>query len=262
MNFYTSQEGSNNIVFHAPHGGLVIPPGERELFLFDDKGLEEEHLNMVDWYTNDMVHKLHQSTGSNFFLNHLSRLVCDPERFIGEGEEMESVGMGFAYTHGHQRQKIRDLSDFDKERILKSYYEPYAASFTNLVDDVLAREGSAFILDIHSYATKALPYELHGDGERPEICIGFDPFHAKKEHIDAIATVLGEHYSVSCNSPFAGSYVPLKHYGKTPEVSSIMLEIRRDVYMQEHVGLKDTPKYSLLVERLEKACNMLNRVLG
>jgi N-formylglutamate amidohydrolase len=38
------------------------------------------------------------------------------------------------------------------------------------------------------------------------------------------------------NSPFAGTYVPLKHYGKDPRVSALMIKIRRDVYMSEPGG--------------------------
>jgi hypothetical protein len=32
------------------------------------------------------------------------------------------------------------------------------------------------------------------------------------------------------NTPFAGTLVPLKHFGKEPRVNSVMLEIRREVY--------------------------------
>lgn len=78
----------------------------------------------------------------------------------------------------------------NKDRILKSYYEPYAASFTDLVEGVLEGEGSACILDVHLYASQAIPYELHSDDERPEICIGFDSYHACPEIIDALFSVL------------------------------------------------------------------------
>ena len=38
------------------------------------------------------------------------------------------------------------------------------------------------------------------------------------------------------NSPFEGTYVPLKYYGNDPRVSALMIEIRRDVYMSEPGG--------------------------
>ena len=38
------------------------------------------------------------------------------------------------------------------------------------------------------------------------------------------------------NEPFAGTYVPLRLHGKDDRVHSLMLEIRRDVYMTEPGG--------------------------
>ena len=35
------------------------------------------------------------------------------------------------------------------------------------------------------------------------------------------------------DSPFAGTYVPLRYYGNDARVASIMIEIRRDQYMDE-----------------------------
>jgi hypothetical protein len=38
------------------------------------------------------------------------------------------------------------------------------------------------------------------------------------------------------NTPFAGSYVPLRHWQREPLVSSAMVEARRDLYMGEPGG--------------------------
>jgi hypothetical protein len=38
------------------------------------------------------------------------------------------------------------------------------------------------------------------------------------------------------DSPFAGTYVPLAHWRRTPQVRSIMIEVRRDLYQSEPGG--------------------------
>ena len=35
------------------------------------------------------------------------------------------------------------------------------------------------------------------------------------------------------NEPFAGSYIPLRHFGRDNRVSSVMVELRRDTYMRD-----------------------------
>ncbi|MAJ04726.1 MAG: hypothetical protein CMH03_08485 [Marinovum sp.] len=38
--------------------------------------------------------------------------------------------------------------------------------------------------------------------------------------------------------PFSGSIVPMKYWQKEPNVKSVMIEIRRDLYMNEKTGTK------------------------
>ena len=52
------------------------------------------------------------------------------------------------------------------------------------------------------------------------------------------------------NTPFAGTLVPLKHYGKEPRVNSVMLEIRRDQYMDESSMVVDNERINLLKSML------------
>ncbi len=45
-------------------------------------------------------------------------------------------------------------------------------------------------------------------------------------------------FTVKYNEPFKGSIVPLKYLNKNKNVQSIMIEVRRDLYMNEKTGKK------------------------
>ena len=82
---------------------------------------------------------------------------------------------------------------------------------------------------MHSYPVRKLPYELHGDGPRPEVCIGTDDFHTAPELAEATTLAMGRvTEDLGLNSPFAGCYVPLEQYETNRAVQAVMLEIRRD----------------------------------
>ncbi|MCW4386334.1 N-formylglutamate amidohydrolase [Salinibacterium sp. SYSU T00001] len=228
---FTATERDSPLILHAPHGGRTIPERFRASFVVSADELEAEKDRMTDHFTGELVASI---TGASSVVNHLSRLVVDVERFPDETEEMNQVGMGVLYTHGSQRQEIRRPSALERGELL-AFFDTYSRRFTELVDETLARHGRAVILDVHSYPQHPLPYELHSESRRPQLCIGFEPFHAPDALLDAVRSAFAD-LEQGDNGPFAGSYVPLKHYRKDARVQSVMLEVRRDVYMDEESG--------------------------
>src|SRR5947209_15892928 len=141
---------------------------------------------------------------------------------------MRVVGMGAVYTRTSHGEPLR-REDAERERnLLDEYFHPYAQAMTQLVDDRLDATGHAVILDVHSYPSKPLPYELHADGSRPAVCLGTDAFHTPRWLIDAARAAFEPCGEIELNTPFAGCYVPLRHYNAQPAVSAIMIEVRRD----------------------------------
>ena len=65
-------------------------------------------------------------------------------------------------------------------------------------------------------------------------------------------TIFWTHYScwIFLNSGLEFNHCCLKHFGKEPSVNSVMLEIRRDQYMDESNMVVDSERINLLKSML------------
>ncbi|WP_314616102.1 N-formylglutamate amidohydrolase [Streptomyces stackebrandtii] len=229
------------VLLHVPHSSRVIPPDVRDGILLGDEELDRELDHITDAHTAEIAASASATAGLApwQFVNRLSRLVVDPERFPDEREEMLAVGMGAVYTRTTHRTPLRPGA-FDPAPLIDRYFTPYAQGMADAVAERLAATGRAVIIDVHSYPTEPLPYELHGEGPRPPVCLGTDAFHTPPALLDAAREAFGGVGGLATDTPFAGTYVPLPYYGKDPRVSALMIEIRRDVYMSEPGGAAGT----------------------
>ncbi|MET9962252.1 N-formylglutamate amidohydrolase [Streptomyces sp. NPDC006326] len=225
------------VILHVPHSSRAVPADVRAGIVLDDRDLERELDHITDAHTAEIAAGAAAKARITpwRFVNRLSRLVVDPERFPDEREEMAARGMGAVYTRTTHRAELRPAG-FDGKPLIERYFHPYAEAMTAAVEERLSAVGRAVVLDVHSYPAEALPYELHGDGPRPPVCLGTDPFHTPAPLLDAARQAFAPFGGVGLDSPFAGTYVPLRYYGKDPRVSALMVEIRRDLYMSEPGG--------------------------
>lgn len=225
------------VILHVPHSAREIPAEVRAGIVLDDAALERELDHITDAHTAELAEaaaRLARTTPWRF-VNRLSRLVVDPERFPDEREEMLAVGMGAVYTRTTHREALRP-ADADPEPLVERYFRPYARAMTDAVADRLASTGRAVVVDVHSYPGTALPYELHGAGPRPPVCLGTDPFHTPPGLLAAARDAFAPCGETGLDSPFSGTYVPLEFYGTDARVGALMVEIRRDTYMTEPGG--------------------------
>ena len=89
------------------------------------------------------------------------------------------------------------------------------------------------IIDLHSYPEEPSGFE-DPDAARPALCVGTDPIHTPSwlgEATRGAFAALPEIDQIAENTPYAGCYVPLRHYGDDERVMSVMIELRRDVYL-------------------------------
>jgi N-formylglutamate deformylase len=228
---------AGTVILHVPHASTVIPPEVRSGLLLDDAALAVELAMMTDAHT-DLI-AAHAALRARCrpwtFVNRLSRLVVDPERFPDERETMRAVGMGAVYTRTHDGGRLRADDPAGERSLLDRWFTPYARGMTELVDARLAAAGRVTVLDVHSYPALRLPYET-GGSQRPAICLGVDAGHTPPGLLAAAREVFARCGDVAVDTPFAGCYVPLKHYGTQPRVTALMIEVRRDLYVAEPGG--------------------------
>ncbi|MFB7508515.1 N-formylglutamate amidohydrolase [Streptomyces broussonetiae] len=225
------------VLLHVPHAAREIPEEVRPAIVLDDRALAAELDHITDAHTAELAALAAElaTTTPWRFVNRLSRLVVDPERFPDEREEMAAVGMGAVYTRTTHLGELRP-PETDPEPLLERYFRPYARAMTEAVADRLAAAGRAVIIDVHSYPSAPLPYEPHAAGPRPPVCLGTDPFHTPPWLTAAAREAFAPCGATGLDSPFAGTYVPLEFYGTDARVGALMVEIRRDTYMAEPGG--------------------------
>jgi N-formylglutamate deformylase len=218
--------GGSPVLLHVPHASTAIPPEVRAGLLLDDVELAAELAAMTDARTDHIAAAAADRARARpwSFVNELSRLVVDPERFPDEREEMAAVGMGAVYTRTSDG---RPLRTGDHSGLLARWFEPYARAMSQLVDDRLTAAGRVTIVDVHSYPAERLRYE-RGGPVRPAVCLGVDPDHTPQWLVAAARTAFADCGDIAVNTPFAGCYVPLKHYREDMRVTAVMVEARRD----------------------------------
>ncbi|MFJ3897853.1 MULTISPECIES: N-formylglutamate amidohydrolase [unclassified Streptomyces] len=239
------------VILHVPHSAREIPADVRADILLDDPALARELDHITDSHTARIAAEAAHACAVTpwRFVNRLSRLVVDPERFPDEREEMLAVGMGAVYTRTTHHADLRP-ADHDPEPLLARCFRPYARAMTDAVADRLAATGRAVVIDVHSYPSAPLPYELHGTGPRPAVCLGTDSLHTPPDLLSAAREAFAGCGEIGLDSPFAGTYVPLAFYGKEPAVGALMVEIRRDTYMAEPGGEPSAPGVARLAAAL------------
>jgi N-formylglutamate amidohydrolase len=173
-------------VIHLPHASTTIPAIARPELLLSDHELAREVLMMTDHLTDELVGTTLSTAQRVRFP--VSRLVVDPERFSNDADEpMSQVGMGVIYERTSHGLLLRHPpTPSARQRLLKSYYVPHHAALEAAVTTSLKRHGHCTILDMHSFPSRPLPYELDQGRDRPDICLGTDEFHTPERLTDEL----------------------------------------------------------------------------
>ena len=221
------------VILHIPHDSSVIPLEVRSQFLLSDAELKLELQRMTDHFTLALFAEPH--CDAKVVRAPVSRLVVDVERFPDDAAEPMAVrGMGAIYeVTSHLAPLRRQLSSMDREMLMLAWYHSHHKQLEAAVSDAVQRYGRCLVIDCHSFPGVALPYEnVDTAVERPDICIGSDPYHTSATLEQAFVNAFRrDGWRVAVNDPFAGALVPASRYQTDPRVMAVMVEVNRDLYL-------------------------------
>lgn len=224
------------VLVHIPHSSMEIPPQYKPCFQISPIDLERELLRMTDRYTDELAE------WKDRLVFRISRLVCDVERFRDrQMESMTGKGMWVCYTHTSDGRQLKHVSPEHEDEILSQYYDSHHDCLLSMANERIQAHGHCLIVDVHSFPEVPLLYEQHQDARRPDICIGTDDFHTpgKLMHFSE-QFFAGCGYSIAFNHPYSGSITPLTMYRRESRLLSVMIEMKRSIYMDEATGAKNT----------------------
>jgi len=217
------------LILHIPHSSSNIPLLDG--YISDMLKIKTEIIKLTDWYTDELF----DSENEIKIIAPFSRIFCDVERFVNDDEEiMSKVGMGATYELFDDGTLLRKLTPKLREIIIKDYYYKHHIALNEEVDRQLKQYGKVLILDCHSFSSIPFIRDLNKNRNRPDFNIGTDQFHTPNELIDKSMRFFDNlGYSCGLNWPYNGSIVPINHYHKNINVKTIMLEVNRNLYLNE-----------------------------
>ncbi len=232
------------VLVHVPHAGTAIPPWVRPQFTAPLAVLARDLARSTD-HAVDRLWQPAVAAGATMITAHVSRLVCDVERFADDDAESWNASHGRAaiYTRTEDGAPLRGDA-IPRERLLAYYHAPWHEVVADLVDDLIARHGVCWIIDAHSFPAEPMGCEQDPDpAAREDIDLGWDRHHtpaAVRAPLLDLWRAAG--FTVTEQRPFAGSLVPGRHHRTEPRVHFVMVEINRAVYLDEPRLLADAER--------------------
>ncbi len=237
------------VLLHIPHASTLVPEEYLSDYVISPDEIARENLRLADLYTDE----IYNLPGAARAVFPVSRFLVDAERFSDDAQEpMAKRGMGALYTVTTDLEPMRLVTPKLRTELMDRYYWPHHNALDKWAAEMLDKAGECLVIDCHSYPSKALSYELDNQTmPRPQIGVGTDSFHTPPGMADFVIQAFRDRgYETEQDIPFSGALVPNMAYGKDKRVKSFMIEIRKDLYMDEETGTK-TANFRQLKQDIE-----------
>ncbi|MCW5770643.1 MAG: N-formylglutamate amidohydrolase [Rhodospirillaceae bacterium] len=236
------------IVFCSPHSGTDYNEAFRKAARLDFATLRKSEDSHVDLLYGDAPAK-----GAPLLCALFPRAFVDPNRepfeldqtmfeerlpdYVNTASPRVAAGLGTiakVVCNGAEiyRKKLRFAEAVER---IDTYYRPYHAALTQLLEDTKHRFGLAMLVDCHSMPSVGGPMDRDPGSRRVDFVLG-DAYGAACHPaltLAAEAKLRDFGYAVHRNMPYAGGYTT-RHYGNPAQGQhALQIEINRALYMDE-----------------------------
>jgi len=155
----------------------------------------------------------------------------------------------------------RDKLRFDEAlRRINTYYRPYHAALTQLVEKTRERFGFCLLIDCHSMPSVGGPADTDSGHRRVDFVLGDCHGAACDRRLTDMArrTLAARGYIVRRNVPYAGAFTT-RHYGAPQRgVHALQVEINRALYMNE-ADYRKSPDFASFTDDITRLVATLTR---
>ncbi len=258
----------NGMIFASPHSGRCYPEWFQSQTILSEQHLRSSEDAFVDRLIAPAV-----DCGAVVLSARVPRSLVDLNRSAEDFDPLVIEGAGSAKLNPRimaglrviprvvsQGRPIysRPMPRIEADRRIASYWRPYHAALSELIDEACRTFGGAILIDTHSMPRDAL---AHLPVPRPEIVLGDRNGGSASERVsDAIAeAVRGEGFRLRRNSPFAGAYITAAYGRPTRNVHVVQLEMDRSLYMDER-RIEPRADYDLFAARIARLIARLTEI--
>lgn len=263
-------KGARAVILSVPHAGRFYPPS-----LIEQARVPAEALQRLeDRYADRLVSSVIAQDFPVIVATH-ARAWIDLNRNPSEIDSAMLNDLGASKKIARPTSKVRgglglfphhlqpfgklwqggfDWADFEAR--IASIHTPYHAQLETMLDQAMAHEGNALLIDVHSMPTLA--------GPNPAAIVIGDAhgLTAPAWFIDHIAReVRLSGYDIAHNAPYAGGYIINRHSVRESGRYAVQLEIDRRLYLNA-VGDPDPEgcrKLGDLIARIANGAEMVLR---
>lgn len=244
------KNGPRFALFHVPHDGQAFPQELMRSVCVPRQVFAAYHEQMRDRHAALLVPDVYRSSRHVCAFG-ISRLLCDPERFIGPEEEMERYGMGFCYEQAWDGTVIKQVTERLK-RDTRVYYDGHHQSMNGFC----LRYPRILLLDLHSYHDRIVPAGRAGEDAFPDVCLGTDRRFTPPYLLESARRSFRQFgLTVGIDRPYSGCYIPenVLHAKDREECDliGIMLEFHRRAYLDGY-GEPDGERVRLIRQAILK----------